>query len=188
MWSRIGDGGANESVLKELVEDQLKEANLCLKQIEARIPELIEADKMFLQQLRNERRSKEEIKELYQPIVDEASDIRGHLAVFALKEIRAIDIGSEKLDWKEDIPSRLGSGAFAIVYQGKMRRQGKEQAVALKVCSNVLDFKNASLIMAEVELMRLAILVKFPRKLLKFFNLNLRVETRLPGIAELIQG
>ena len=148
------DYATNESVLKELVEDQLKEANLCLKQIEARIPELIEADKMFLQQLRNERRSKEEIKELYQPIVDEASDIRGHLAVFALKEIRAIDIGSEKLDWKEDMPSRLGSGAFAIVYQGKMRRQGEEQTVALKVCSNVLDFKNASLIMAEVELLR----------------------------------
>ena len=144
----------NESVLKVFVKDQLKEAKLCLKQIEARIPELIEADKMLFTQLLDERRSKEEIKELYQPIMDEASEIRGHLAVFALKEIRAIDICSDELDWKEDMSSRLGSGAFAIVYQGKMRRQGKEQTVALKVCSDVLDFKNASLIMAEVELLR----------------------------------
>ena len=96
----------------------------------------------------------------------EASNIRGHLAVFALKEIRAIDIGSEKLNWKEDSSSRLGSGAFAIVYQGKMRRQGQEQIVALKVCSDVLDFKNASAIMAEVELLRLVILAEFPRTFL----------------------
>ena len=144
----------NESVLKVFVKDQLKEAKLCLKQIEARIPELIAADKMLCRQLGDERRSKTEIKELYQPVMDEASEIRGYLAVFALKEIRPIDICSEELDWKEDMPSRLGSGAFASVYQGKMRKQGKQQTVALKVCSDVLDFKNASLIMAEVELLR----------------------------------
>ena len=148
------DVATNERVLKMFVKDQLKEAKLSLKQIEARIPELIQADKMLLVQLRDERRSKEEIKELYQPIMAEASDIRGHLAVFALKEIRAIDIGSEKLDWTEEMSSRLGSGAFATVYQGKMRGQGKEQTVALKVNSDVLDFKNASVIMAEVELLR----------------------------------
>ena len=165
------DDVTNERVLKVFAKDQLKEAKLCLRQIEARIPELIEADKMLLVQLLDETRSKEEIKELYQPIMDEASDIRGHLAVFALKEIRAIDIGSEKLDWKEDMSSRLGSGAFATVYQGKMSKQGKEQTVALKVCSDVLDFKNANVIMAEVELLRLVILIEFLRKLLKFFTL-----------------
>ena len=148
------DDVTDESVLKKFVKDQLKEATLCLKQIEARIPELIEGDKMLYKQLRDEGRSKEEIKELYQPIMAEASDIRGHLAVFALKEIHAIDISSKELDWKEDTPSRLGCGAFATVYQGKMRRLGKEQTIALKVCSDVLDFKNASLIMSEVELLR----------------------------------
>ena len=148
------DDVTNEGLLKAFVKNQLEEATLCLKQIEARIPELIEGDKMLLKQLRDEGRSKEVIKALYQPVMDGASDIRGHLAVFALKEIRAIHITSKELDWKEDTPSRLGCGAFATVYQGKMRRQGKEQTVALKVCSDVLDFKNASLIMAEVELLR----------------------------------
>ena len=148
------DDVTNESVLKLFVKDQLKEAKLCLKQIEARIPELIEADKMLCRQLGDERRSQQEIKELYQPIMDEASDIRGHLAVFALKEIRAIDISSKELDWEEDMSPRLGAGAFATVYQGKIRRQGEEQTVALKVCSEVLDATNANLIMAEVDLLR----------------------------------
>ena len=148
------DGVTNERVLKAFVKDQLKEAKSCLKQIEARIPELIEADKMLCKQLGDERRSKEEIKKLYQPIIDEASNIRGHLAVFAFKEIRTVDICSKELDWKEDTSCRLGSGTFAIVYQGKMTWKGKEQTVALKVCNEVLDVKNASLIMAEVDLLR----------------------------------
>ena len=148
------DYATNESVLKELVEDQLKEANLCLKQIEARIPELIEADKMLCTQLRDERRSKKEIQEKYQPIMDKASDIRGHLAVFAFQEIRVADFSSQELNWKEDTSCRLGCGAFATVYQGKIQRQGEEQLVALKVCSELLATTNASLIMTEVDLLR----------------------------------
>ena len=138
--------------LELFVKDQLEEATLCLKQIEARIPQLIEADKMFYRQLGDDRRSKKEIKELYQPIIDEASDIKGHLAAF--QEIRSADISSDELDWKEDISCRIGSGAFATVYQGKMRRQGEEQAVALKVSNEALDVPNTSLFMAKVYLLR----------------------------------
>ncbi|KAL9963744.1 hypothetical protein ACROYT_G027278 [Oculina patagonica] len=148
------DDATNEKVLKLFVKDQLKEAKLCLKQIEARIPELIQADKMLCKQLGDETRSQEEIQNLYQPIMDEASYIRGHLAVFGLKEIRSIDIRSEELDWKEDMSPRLGCGAFATVYQGKMTKHGVEQIVALKVCNEILDAKNACLIMAEVDLLR----------------------------------
>jgi len=140
----------NERVLKVFVKDQLKEAKLCLKQIEARIPELIEADKMLCRQLGDKRRSKKEIKEMYQPIMDKASYIREHLAIFAFQEILAADINSEELDWKEDLSCRLGCGAFATVYQGKIKRQGEEQTVALKVCSEVLDTTKASLVMTEV--------------------------------------
>ena len=148
------DYATNERVLKVFVKDQLKEAKLCLKQIEDRIPELIEADKMLCRQLSDEKRSQEEIKELYQPIMDEASDIRGHLAVFAFQEIRAADISSEELDWKEEMSGRLGCGTFTTVYQGRIKRQGQEQTVALKVCSDMLDSTNASLIMTEVDLLR----------------------------------
>ena len=149
------DDAANESVLQVFVENQVNEAKLCLEKLEGRIPELIEADKMLCKELGNVKFTQKEIQELYQPIMDEASDIRGHLAVFALNGTRAIDIRSEELDWKEEVSSHLGSGSFAAVYQGKMRRQGEEeQTVALKVCRKQLDARNAILIMEEVELLR----------------------------------
>ena len=150
------DDVMKEGVLRWFVKDQLEEANLCLKQIEARIPELIQADKMLLEQLCDETRSKKEIQELYEPILDEADDIRGRLAVFGLKEIRAADISSEELDWKEDASYRLGHGAFASVFKGKMRRHGSDQLVpvALKVCNAFLDANNARMILTEVEFLR----------------------------------
>ena len=148
------DDVLNETVLRFFVKDQLKEAKLCLKQIESRIPEIIKADELLFNQLRDETRSQKEIQDLYQPSVDDASCIRGHLAVFGLKEIRAVDISSDELDWKEDISPRLGCGEFATVYQGMLKRNGVEQTVALKVYNAVLDVTNANQIMTEVELLR----------------------------------
>ena len=144
----------NETVLRSFVKDQLEDARLCLRQIEARVPELIQADKMLCEQLRDETRSKEEIQKFYQPIMDEGSRLRGQLAVFGILEVRASDISSEELDWKQDTSSRLGCGAFGAVYQGTMRRHGFVQPVALKVCNEVLEAKSTSEILAEVELLR----------------------------------
>ena len=148
------DDAAKESVLKVFVENQVNEVKLCLEKIEGRIPELIEADKMLCKELGNEKLPHTEIQELYQPIMDESSDIRGHLAVSAFNGIRAIDISSEELHWKEEVCSLLGCGAFATVYQGTMRRQGEEQTVALKVCRKELNTHNASFIVEEVEFLR----------------------------------
>ena len=146
---------ATESVLKVFVEDQVKEVKLCLEKIEDRIPELIEADKMLYKELGNVGLSQKEVQKLYQPIMDKASDIRGHLAVFALNGICVNDISSDELDWKEEVSSHLGCGQFATVYQGKMRRQGEEdQAVALKVCRKELVANNAISIMEEVQHLR----------------------------------
>ena len=147
------DDVTNEAQITSFVKDKLKDAKLCLKQIEARIPELIQADKMLCKQLRDETRSKKEIKQLYQPIAIEALEIRGHLAVFGFKEVRAVGISCEKLDWKDDSP--LGRGAFASVYRGKMETEhGDKQTVVMKVFNHSLNAGNASDIWNEVELLR----------------------------------
>ena len=143
-----------EKVLKSFVKDQMKEADVCLKQIEARIPELIEADRMLYQQLSDETRSQEVIQDLYKPIMDDGSRLRARLALFGVREVRADDISNEELDWRDDSSSLLGCGMSGVVYQGTMRRHGVVQTVALKVCSEMLDAKNATLIMAEVDLLR----------------------------------
>ena len=140
--------------LKPFVKEQMKEAKIYLKQIEARLPELIEADKLLCKQLCDETRSHREITELYKPIMDEGSDLRGRLAEFGFKEVRATDISADNLKWKEDASSRLGCGVFAAVYQGKMKRNKDYITVALKLYQSKLDVKNASLFMAEVQILR----------------------------------
>ena len=146
----------NEDLLETFVRVQLEDAKLCLKQIEARIPELIQADKMLCEQLIDETRSQKEIEETYQPIMNGGSNLRGHLAVFGFTEVCANEISSEKLEWKEDASHRLGSGAFASVYKGTMRKRRADQPmpVALKVCNNALHETNASETMTEVQLLR----------------------------------
>ena len=148
------DEATDESSLHTFVREQLEDAKLCLKQIEARIPELIQADKMLYEQLMDETISQEEIQQSYQPMMNEGSELRRRLAVFGFREVCANDISSEELEWKEDASHRLGCGAS--VYKGTMRKHGDDQpmAVALKVCNKALDVTNASETMAEVELLR----------------------------------
>jgi len=149
------DDATKESVLKLFVDDQMKEAELCLKKIEDRIPERIEADKMLYKDLsRTVSHLQTKKQEIYQPIMDQASNIMGRLAVFVLKEIRAIDISNEELHWNEETSPCLGCESFANVYQGQMRRQGEEQTVAVKVCREELEERNASPILEEVERLR----------------------------------
>ena len=141
--------------LKPFVKEQMKEAKIFLKQIEARLPELIEADKMLCKQLCDETRSQREITERYRPIMDEGSHLRGRLAEFGFKEVQATDISADNLEWKEDVPSPVGCGALGVVYlQAKMKRNKAYITVALKVYQSVLDAQNASHFMAEVQILR----------------------------------
>ena len=150
------DEANNKVLLQTFVREQLEDAKLCLKQIEARIPELIQADKMLYENLIAETRSQEEIQESYQPIMNESSELRGHLAVFGVTEVCTNEISSEELEWKEDASHRLGCDAFGAVYKGTMRQHGAVQPVlvALKICNKAIDVTNASEITAEVELLR----------------------------------
>ena len=143
-----------EKSLKPFVKEQLKEAEVCLQQIQARLPELIKADRLLCNQLRDETRSKKEITERYQPIMDEGSHLRGQLAVFGFIEVQATHISTKNLTWSERSSSFLGRGASANVYSGKMKTKGNFSTVALKVYNEVLDAKNASQFMSEVQILR----------------------------------
>ena len=144
----------NEIVLRVFVNEQLREAKLCLERIKARIPELIQADKMLCQQLSDETRGKKQLLDLYQPLLNMASVLRGNLAVFGFKEVFGEDVSCKKLDWEEDESHLLGCGAFGVVYKGTMTTNGSNQPVALKVYSEALHALNACEILAEVELLR----------------------------------
>ena len=144
----------HEGSLGSMVQQQFKQAELFLKQIESRIPELIHADKMLYKELMDESRTKKEVEEIYQPIMDQGSEFRGKLMEFGIKEVCAADVSPEELEWKEDNSSCLGSGVVGAVYQGTMSKNGNIKTVALKVCNDVLNARNACSLMEEVETLR----------------------------------
>ena len=146
---------AEEQHLKLFVMEQLREAQVCLKQVLDRISQLIEEDKMLCQQLSNENRSKKEVEDLYTPLLEKSVQIRGEMALFGIKEVRTMDISCDDLEWQDDAP--LGSGAFASVYRGKLRIRGKDKPVdvAVKVWNDKLDEVTASGFISETEILRL---------------------------------
>ena len=55
----------------------------------------------------------------------------------------------------------LGQGEFATVIEGKMKRHGEEQSVALKIWNESLDINNASHVLAEASLLRYEFFLTF---------------------------
>ena len=143
-----------ERNLRSYVEEQLKECQVCLRQVLARIPELIKADKVLCQELRDESRSQKEIEEFYRPKYHRSLQLRDHMAMFGIEEIRTMNISCKDLEWKDDGSSLLGAGAFASVYRGKLMQGEEEIPVALKVWKEQLNESNASAFLAETDLMR----------------------------------
>ena len=133
--------------LKPFVEDKLKDVKLYLDRIEARMQELIEADRQLYEQL-----SKRSAR--YQPLFYVAKQHRDQLAKFGLSEVCAVKINRKEVEWKEETSSCLGRGAFGAVYQGTMKRDGEVKIVALKVWSEALDAGNAKEIMEEIKNLR----------------------------------
>ncbi|XP_068736761.1 uncharacterized protein [Montipora capricornis] len=143
-----------DNSVRQFVEEQLREAKLCLQDIKARIPQLIQADKMLCEQLYDENRGKKEIIEIYRPLLDNATEFRGNLAVFGFEDVFGEDVNRKTLDWKEDASHRLGSGASGVAYKGTMTKDQHAHPVAMKVYSEALNPRNACEIIAEVELLR----------------------------------
>ena len=145
---------AEEQNLRSYVVEQLKECQVCLRQVVARIPELIAADKMLCQQLRDENRSQKEIEDFYRPLYQRSLQLRDRMAMFGINEVRTMEISSNDLEWEDDRGSLLGTGAFASVYRGKLKLPEKNQPVALKVWKEQLNDSNASAFLAEAETLR----------------------------------
>ena len=151
--------------LRRFVEDKLRVARQYLDQIEERLPALVEADRELYEQLSRklleETRFEKKTKARYQPIFVDGSQLRDQLALFGITDVCVAKIDREELDWKEEMSSRLGSGAFAAVYKGTMRRREEVTTVALKVCNGELNADNASEIMQEMKILRQVEMFRF---------------------------
>ena len=148
---------AEEQHLKSYVMEQLKEAQVCLKQVLDRIPQLIEESKMLCQKLRDKNRSKKELKDFYKLLHEKSLQIRGEMALFRIKEVGIVDISCDDLEWQDHAP--LGRGAFATVYRGKLKIRGEDKPVdvALKEWKEELTRSTASSFLSEAEILRLVL-------------------------------
>ena len=83
----------------------------------SKLRELVAADKILCQQLRDENRSGNEIKESYGPLEEMSTRIKEKMALFSIKELQSTEISRNDLEWdRGDSTSLLGNGAFATVY------------------------------------------------------------------------
>ena len=140
----------DKNQLKSVVNDLLKDAKLYLDRIEARLPEMIKADRDVYEQLMKDKTDQSR----YQPLLHEVTQKRHQLALLGLTEVCALKIDREKLDWKEEKSSCLGHGPFGAVYRGTMKSNGVVTTVALKVWNEALDLNNSIEIMEEMKNLR----------------------------------
>lgn len=140
--------------LKSFVRGKLKDVEIYLDSMKQSLPKLIEADKKLCEQLADDRRSQAEKQELYMPISVNSLQQRRQLAIFGITEVCSTSICRNDVKGIEDESSKLGSGSFATVYKGNLRRHGKDQLVALKVFHKALCEENAIAIMEEIYLLR----------------------------------
>ena len=145
--STLTDSIRMKKKLKPFVEDKLKDFKFYLDRIEARVQELIEADRRLYEQLKRPAR-------FYQLVFHEVTQHRNQLAKFGLSEVCAVKIDREELEWREEGSSCLGRGASSAVYQGTMTRDGEVKNVALKVWNEARDAANAKEIMEEIKNLR----------------------------------
>ena len=146
---------AQEQQLSLIVEEQLKDVHVYLTKVSSRLHELLAADKILCRQLRDETRSKEEIKKCYGRLREMSVREREKMALFSIKELQSMEISRNDLEW--DQASLLGNGASASVYRGTFRLPGQSEPtqVAMKLWSKELNEHNAIDVLSKTQTLRL---------------------------------
>lgn len=136
--------------LKPFVQHCFKNVQRCLDDLQNKLPKVIEECRDDCRDLKKDERSKSDILSTYSPILNDSRKHRSEVAIFGIEKILSVAILSDDIDWQKP----LGSGSFSIVYQGKLKRQGAEEKVALKELKKPLCDKNATEIAQEVYILR----------------------------------
>ena len=141
-----------------LVKERLKDVPVSFKEGSSRLRELIAADKILCQQLRDETRSGEEIKKHYGRLGEMSMRVKEKMALFSIKELQSMEISRKDLEWDRDDPtSLLGNGESASVYRGTFRLPGQSEPtqVAVKLWSKELNESTSIGFLSKTETLRL---------------------------------
>jgi len=148
---------ATHEALWPVVEDQLKQASICLKELEAKVPMLVEADMKLCEHLIDESQSKKNTEAEYRPLKEKCERLRGELGLFGALEIRGMHIAWNDLEWdvSEDV-YLLNHSLPPGIYQGRISkgRYASSRQVTLKVYKELLTSSNVTKCLADEATMR----------------------------------
>ena len=142
---------ANENYLRSYVREEVKESQAYLSQVVHLIPQLIEADEMLCQKLRNGSRLHKEKEKLYESLYQRSLCLQERAASFGIQEVGIIDINCDDLEWIAEKGSFLGTTAWATVFKGKLKRQ---KPVALKIWKDEINGPVTSSFLAQIQTLR----------------------------------
>ena len=143
----------DKNVFHPFVLEQLQEININIEKMKQEIPAIIAGNKLFLVKLVHESALIQKYATVYTPIYVKCCNIRGDLSIFAIEDVLLSDISFENLKW--DAKELLDHGAFADVFNVRMVTAEEESLeVAAKVCKEVITSNNASMLLAEEQMLR----------------------------------
>ena len=126
--------------LLPFINTQLEDAVQFLRQIKEKIPQLREGDAQLYLQLLENKRSKTEIQNIYEPLKEQIRLLKRSLTVYNVTEVRKSAFTDEELKCDESI---VGEGSFSTVHKGVLSREGQpEIMVALKRYRDPLTTNN----------------------------------------------
>lgn len=130
--------------LQPLVKDQLDQALSCLRDIERRIPMLVDADVQLCQRLMKEEQSKQEVETQYKPKKEKCEWLRGQLGLFGALEIRSMQISWCDLEWNVSEDTFHQQNILPIgTYQGRIScGRYPQRLVSLRVYQDLLTKDN----------------------------------------------
>lgn len=130
--------------LQPLVKDQMDQALSCLRDIERRIPMLVDADVQLCQRLMKEEQSKQDAETQYKPKKEKCECLRGQLGLFGALEIRSMQISWCDLQWNVSEDNFLQQNILPVgTYQGRISSgRYPSQPVNLRVYQDLLTKDN----------------------------------------------
>lgn len=135
---------STREALLPFVKDQLDQALLCLRDMERRIPMILEADVQLCQRLMKEEQSKQDVETQYKPKKEKCECLRGQLGLFGVLEIQSMQISWCDLQWNVSEDNFVQQNILPVgTYQGRISSgRYPSRPVNLRVYQDLLTKNN----------------------------------------------
>lgn len=135
---------STREALLPFVKDQLDQALLCLRDMERRIPMLLEADVQLCQRPMKEEQSKQDVETQYKPKKEKCECLRGQLGLFGVLEIQSMQISWCDLQWNVSEDNFVQQNILPVgTYQGRISSgRYPSRPVNLRVYQDLLTKNN----------------------------------------------